>query len=159
MWILCCALLRSAFAMAEPLSSSAVTALLECRAIAEPVARLACFDRESSALATAGLSPSATPLTPAQRFGLAPEAVAKNDAGRRGEPRLDALEARITGLSVGASGRVVFTLDTDQSWQQVMPDGDLLLKLGDRVTLRRALLGSYFLQAPTGRTSRVTRVR
>jgi hypothetical protein len=62
-------------------------------------------------------------------------------------------------LSAGAGGRVVFELDNDQVWRQVIADGELLLNKGDAVSIARAALGSYWLSTPTGRGCRVTRVR
>jgi hypothetical protein len=145
--------------------------LLACRSIEEPQARLACFDRESAALAgherppaadlRPGPAPVATPAPdPERQFGLTDRAVAQQEvaAGARAAdaPRI---EAHVMRLSAGAGGRVVFELDNDQVWRQVIADGELLLNKGDAVSIARAALGSYWLSTPTGRGCRVTRVR
>jgi hypothetical protein len=174
-----CAL--SCRAAADPL-----TGLLACRTLTDPAARLACFDRETAALATAtappvaATSPSAAapqsntasaPATPAasqaapvldaqQSFGLSGSVLAAREeaAGGRSQ-KLAKIEARVVALALTGNGRTLFTLDNTQVWQQLASDGDMLAKLGDSATISRGLLGSYWLQLKNGRGCKVTRVR
>jgi hypothetical protein len=53
----------------------------------------------------------------------------------------------------------VFALDNDQVWRQLASSGELLLHVGDVVTVSRAMLGSFWLETTTGRGCKVTRVR
>jgi hypothetical protein len=69
------------------------------------------------------------------------------------------IEAHLLRLAPAADGRMVFTLDNDQVWRQLIAEGDLLAKPGDAVTLSRGFLGSFWLQLPNGRGCKVSRLR
>jgi hypothetical protein len=162
---------------AEPLAG-----VLACRALTDAAARLACFDRETAALASepaAGLTAApafaapattatsvAAPAHPAsvldaqQSFGLSGSAIAANEeaSGAR-PPKVSKIEARVVALALTGNGRTLFTLDNTQVWRQLESEGDMLAKLGDTATISRGLLGSYWLQLKSGRGCKVTRVR
>jgi len=156
---------------ADPLAG-----LLACRELTDGAARLACFDRETAALARvpsvpvaaaptpaspSPAAPTAPPLTPEQKFGLSPAAiVAKEDAAATQAPKDAKLQARVTALALAGDGRTLFTLDNSQVWRQLEADGtDVMAKLGDAVTISRGMLGSYWLQIKAGRGCKVTRLR
>jgi hypothetical protein len=169
---------------AEPLAG-----VLACRAITDSTARLACFDRETAALASApALSSAAAPAAPAavatlennaasaiasaapksaapvvdaqQSFGLSGSAIAANEEAVGARPaKLAKIEGHIVALALTGNGRTLFTLDNTQMWRQLESDGDMLAKLGDSATISRGLLGSYWLQLKSGRGCKVTRVR
>jgi hypothetical protein len=169
---------------AEPLAG-----VLACRAITDSAARLACFDRETAALASApALSSAAAPAAPAvaatpennaapatasaaprsaspvldpqQSFGLSGSAIAAHEEAAGARPaKLAKIEGRIVALALTGEGRTMFTLDNTQVWRQLESDGDMLAKLGDSATVSRGLLGSYWLQLKNGRGCKVTRVR
>jgi hypothetical protein len=159
---------------ADPLAG-----LLACRELTDAEARLACFDRETAALARVPAAPvaaaplttpatptpaapAAPPLTPEQKFGLSPSAiVAKEDAAATQAPPKEAkLQARIIALALAGDGRTLFTLDNSQVWRQLEANGtDVMARLGDGVTISRGMLGSYWLQLKTGRGCKVTRLR
>ena len=61
-----------------------------------------------------------------------------------------------TGSNATATGRSVVRLDNTQSWELDQPDP--LLAVGDKVTIRRATLGSFLLTTPTNRVHRVRRI-
>jgi len=151
--------------------------LLACRALADPAARLACFDRESAtldarsvvansaqaALPAAGAPPAvaAAPAPDAKRqFGLPERTVMSEEvaAGRRAADAM-MIEARLASVSSGANGHAVFVLDNDQVWRQLANGDDLLARPGDTVTISRAALGSYWLKTASGRGCKVSRVR
>ena len=69
------------------------------------------------------------------------------------------ITAQIVQLAPAPDRRMVFTLDNAQVWRQLNAEGDLLAKPGDTVVISRGLLGSYWLQAPSGRGSKVDRLR
>jgi hypothetical protein len=158
--------------------------LLACREVAESNARLACFDREAAMLApgaaalrapspavsasapaaaSAGVAThapqTAVPPNPQQQFGLPAGTVAAQEvaAGRRPAEAVK-IEAHVVRFAPGPDGRLVFTLDNDQEWRQLLSEGDLLAKPGDVVTISRGFLGSYWLETSSGRGCKVTRV-
>ncbi len=131
--------------------------LLACRALTDDAARLACFDRESTTLAPAVAKPA---LSPEQKFGLDPRALAAKEA-EQGQPRsdVDALESKLVAVRAAPDGRHVFTLDNGQVWRQLQPGSDLLLQAGDAIKIVRGALGSFLLTAPGPRSCKVMRVR
>jgi hypothetical protein len=178
-WLLVCLIFSLPCAAAEPLAG-----LLACRALTDPATRLACFDRETAALAAAPAAPLAAtspavaapqgtasaPAAPAvqaapvlsaqQSFGLSGSAIAAHEEAAGARPqKLAKLEARVVALALAGNGRTLFTLDNTQVWEQIESDGDMLAKLGDSATISRGLLGSYWLQLKNGRGCKVTRVR
>ena len=136
-------------------------ALLACRKMEEPEARLACYDRETLAFVESRKTQeSAAVVPPEQVFGLPPLAVAEAQAARVEQPqKLDSLSARVVGLSLGENGRVIFTLDNGQVWRQLVASGDMRVQLGDTVQLSRGIVGSFFMKAPSGRTCKVNRLK
>jgi hypothetical protein len=162
--------------------------LIACRALTDPPARLACFDRESAYLekaipaeppqpsapaapavvsaptvvpAPAATSVAAPPaLDATQQFGLPKDLVAKKEvaAGTRAAD-VEKIHARLSTLMTAGGGLLVFTLDNGQVWKQALTSEELLLKPGDTVTISKGWLGSYTLQTSSGRACRVQRVR
>ena len=154
---LSCLATAASVAGAEP-AADRFAPLLACRAVADDAARLACFDRESAPLAA---RPAAPVLSPEQRFGLGAAAVATKEAelGQPREPAAAAVDGRLVAIAAGTDGRFVFTLDNGQAWRQLLAGSDLLLNVGDRVTIVRGALGSFVLRAPSTRSCKVTRIR
>jgi hypothetical protein len=159
--------LGAAGAKAE--ASDPWAALGECARVTDGSARLACYDGVMAAFQGAAgrlIAPSAalpvsaaaapSALTGEQAFGLAPAVVREKDTVR--SPELERIEARVTALT-SAGGRLVFSLDNGQEWRQFATSGDLLLNVGDKVVLSRGAVGSYWLKAASGRTTKVTRTR
>ena len=113
-------------------------AILRCRGIAEPAARLACYD---------ALVPS---VQPEQQFGR----------DRQPAPTVDAIESYIPGVFDGWQPKARIRLANGQVWQ-VTDDSSGTYRLVDpKVTLRRGMLGSFFLEL-TGenRSIRVKRIQ
>jgi hypothetical protein len=79
-------------------------------------------------------------------------------AGTRPAP-ITKIQAHLVTVGAGADGRMIFRLDNDQVWRQLLTEGDLLAKPGDAVTVSRGVFGSYWLEAPSGRGCKVTRLR
>jgi hypothetical protein len=187
-----CLVGTAALGAGDPQSRGATdpqTRLLACRDLSDATARLACFDRESAALAAApaparaaapasgipptpaSAAPSAPPpaagspaapppLNPEQQFGLPERTVAAREvaAGVRAS-EASKIEAHIAQLTSAGDGRTVFKLDNDQTWRQLLSEGDLLARVGDEVTISHGALGSYWLKLASGRGCKVTRVR
>jgi hypothetical protein len=150
-------------AAASPcLASGSLGALLACRSIEASTARLACFDRESAALAAEHSSPVArAELSPRETFGLAPmEVAARAEAAAHAPQPLDSMTSHISSIAKAADGREIFTLDNHQVWVQLLADGSWLdARSGEQVTISRGWLGSYWLRLPSRRGFKVSRVR
>jgi hypothetical protein len=143
-------------------ASGSLGALLACRRIEASAARLACFDRESAALA--GQRSPAEPravLNPRATFGLAPmEVAARAEAAAHAPKPLDSMTAHISSIAKAADGREIFTLDNHQVWVQLVADGSWLdARTGEPVKISRGWLGSYWLRLPSRLGFKVTRAR
>jgi len=99
-------------------------------------------------------------LDPQQQFGLPEPTVAAQEvtAGLRAA-EVSKIEAHLVSVATGADGRAVFTIDNDQVWRELSPEGDLLARPGDVVKISRGMLRSYWLQLKSGRGCKVDRLR
>src|SRR5882672_9735890 len=149
------ALLYVTCATAVPATPYPLAALLACRDLADAPVRLACFDRESAALARAAAAPT---LAPEQTFGLGSATIAAKESATAQRPELAQVQARVAGIGYRTDGRSEFTLDNGQVWRQTTSGDELLLNKGDVVKLSRGALHSFWLSAPSGRRCKVTRV-
>lgn len=129
--------------------------LQQCRAIPDPAARLACYDAlpltaNPATPAAAPASSAPAPETPAQ-FGLAREAAPVVD--------LPSIESTIPGHFDGWYPNRRVRLANGQVWQ--VADGTTRLYELDnpKVTIRRGVLGAYYLDLSVdNRSIRVRRV-
>lgn len=141
-------------------ASQPLDGLLACRRIAGSAARLACFDRESAAVAARTAQVAGQQPTPVQTFGLPPgQVLAREEAARRLPRPQDHIAAHILALGATSDGREIFTLDNQQEWVELEPDGDLYAKPGEAVEISRGWLGSYSLSLQSRRSSKVKRLR
>jgi hypothetical protein len=111
-------------------------------------------------------APVAAPATPTPALaGRAPAAESKADFGLTAaqkrkeldEPvKAQAIDGLVTGFGMSSNGRPWVRLDNAQSWE--LDQADSLLSVGDKVTIRRATLGSFLLTTPTKRIHRVRRL-
>lgn len=158
-----------AFAQLAP-AATLEEAIGRCRDIEAPTARLACYDAASgrpttpargaangvpaaSAPGPAALPPAATTAAPAPAtsdFGL-PPAQAKPPAVA------ESLQATISALSADRIGHAVITLDNGQVWY--VAEADSHLSVGDKVTIKRAALGSFMLTTADRHGYKVRRTR
>lgn len=65
----------------------------------------------------------------------------------------------VTALGKALDGRFRITLENGETWQQLELDTAVIVKVGDRVTLRPAAMGSRQLVTPNGMVTRVTRLK
>jgi hypothetical protein len=129
-----------------------------CRSIHSDRERLACYDRALPPLQTpvattnTGVNPSVN------RFGLsaAQQRAADPAAHRDDVDRLDATVRELRRLSTGA---FVLTLDNGQQWQQSEVNSRIWPEKGDRVSIRRGMLGSFLLITPANVATRVRRLK
>ena len=145
--------------------------LRACAAETKDAERLACFDREIarlSQLPTTINSPAAAvpppppgpPLSAEENFGRRGEMVRKErEEERTRTPALKELSAVVTKVSARAHGELVVTLDNGQVWVQELPDPHFSVAVQDKVKIKPGALGSFLLAAPSGRSTRVRRLR
>ena len=125
-------------------------AVVDCREIADSAQRLACFDRTVGvrASATAGkdlvvLDRATMRETRKGLFGFNLPRLKLFGGGSEDErDEVKEIEAGIAGLRSASDGFAIFTLDDGGTWKQT--DGrDVFAKVGDRIKIKRASLGSY----------------
>ena len=131
-------------------------AVIACRAIPDRDARLACFDAASAKLDEAESTGQVVVVNKEQArqvrrdvFGL--QLPSLDIFGRKGIAAtgedVDKLESTIKTVSLDGSGRWVLELDTGAVWTQV-DDSPMATppRVGDKVEIRRAALGSFFIR-------------
>jgi hypothetical protein len=167
-----------------PLYAMAQPDLSRCRAIADPAARLVCYDglpltatpapaQAARAAAPAALAPAAVAAPAATLQGAAAKPAlanampgAANNAGSSsfGLERAKAAEpqevvSRISGLFEGWGARTRIRLANGQVWQVVDGSTAALALNEPRVTVRRALMGDFVLEVEgSNRTAKVKRL-
>ncbi len=171
------ACLAGVFSFSEAARAENLDEILECRAIAEDIERLRCFDNttESAAenIASAGAEPggdrpsavqvaSDESQSPDDSFG-AEDLAQKRSKEQESAPK--ALHAKLVGLRFTNAGRYIITLDNGQVWRQITGDTDNLRlprATGDGIPIiiKKGLLGSHKLRpASSKRSIRVERVK
>jgi co-chaperonin GroES (HSP10) len=164
--------------------------LRACMKEADATHRLACFDRESATLAgesapvakqaapapaASASAASATPAAAAATVGVAAATTqsATDRFGYKGniareeldkqkaeEEASGALTSKVTAIATQPNGGLVVTLENGQVWQQKTADRGMHIKVGDQVTIKHALMGSFLLTSDTVKGSmRVSRVK
>jgi hypothetical protein len=114
----------------------------------------------ATSAATAGAAAS-TAQSATDKFGykgtLAREDI---DKKKETEEASGALTAKITQVAAQPQGGLIVTLDNGQVWQQKTADLGMHIKVGDQVTIKHAVLGSFLLTSDTAKGSmRVFRVK
>jgi hypothetical protein len=152
----CAGLLMSSPASAQKGTDTgtptAVQRLLGCRGIADAAQRLACFDRQATALSGAIASRDIVVIdkvraSAAKRslFGFS----VPNFGGLfgRGSDDIKQIESTVSGVSHNPEGGWVLKLADGSVWTQV---DDAMLGLpprrGDKVIVKRGSLGSFYLE-------------
>ena len=139
-------------AAAEPAGrAQAFQAVLDCKKVADPAARLACYDAATARMGEAETKGDIVVIDRAQAsaahreaFGLhvpSLDFVAK--ALAPGE--MDRVSGVVQSARADASGRWTFALEDGAIWRMI--DGDLLRPphAGSKVSIRRAALGSFMM--------------
>ena len=125
-----------------------------CAALHEAAERLACYDKIFGRPAEADdRPPEAAAAKAGQDFGL-------NEAQKRATvPDPDRIEAVIAVIGHRATGEIVVTLDNGQVWVQAESATSARLRVGDKIMIRKAAMGSYQLLTPGRVAMRVRRVK
>ena len=151
----------------SPVAAEEIPASLRACALEKNDAeRLKCFDRELARIPAPqsaqgqAAAPPATMQTPEERFGRAgPLARVETDREKAATPTVSELTATVVSLSQRAHGEIVMKLDNGQVWSQTMFDSHFSVRANDQITIRAGALGSYTAAAPSGRTTKVMRLR
>lgn len=145
--------------------------LYNCREIADPTERLACYDRQVGALQTAETSRDIRIVDREQvrqtrrgLFGLSlPDVGSIFGGGNDGEEDSDAvneLTATLSNVARNSSGQWIYTLDNGQVWEQTDSSAPgRSPRAGHSVVVRRASLGSFMISVEGRAGVRVRRVR
>ena len=146
-------------------SGGALGALKQCRLIGEDTARLACFDRESRALVDAAMRNDVVVMdkteikaTRRSLFGFALPRIALFGGGKNEAEDVGEIDVAVSSARMLAGEKWAFTTEDGAQWQTTEPSY-AVPHAGDKVTLRRAALGSYFAKFRGGRAVRAMRVR
>ena len=126
-----------------------LTAVTQCRAVANAAARLACFDKSVAALDTAEANKAVVVIdrqqvdeTRRNLFGVALPATGLFGSGND----LSQIETTLTRASVDDAGRWSFVLANGTRWTQT---DDYIIarrpRANDKVLIKRAALGSFRL--------------
>jgi hypothetical protein len=169
------------FASALAVAAPSAAALARCAAIAEPGARLACYDALSgvksdsktaaaSPAAVAAPTPAAGASAPApapapaaassfasdpQNFGLteAQRAPASLQAGPK------SIEAHVTKMNETRQGSASAVLDNGQIWVFVDGEQEADVRPQDLITIKRGALGSFVLVTRSHHSYHVRRIQ
>jgi hypothetical protein len=129
-------------------------ALLRCRAIADPTARLACYDALPLNAAETAKAPAPPLQQTPEQFGL-PAAkpspvVAPEQFGlpppKPATPELDAIESTIPGHFDGWYPKQKIHLANGQVWQVIDVSSRNVFLTDPKVTIRRGLLSAFYME-------------
>ena len=129
-----------------------------CAAITAASERLACYDAAFPPV------PEAVDLASEKEralkdFGLNKSQLRERDPDRMSVLAPDRIEGSVARVSVRPTGERVITLESGQVWllTEVTMKGPL--RIGDRVTIREATLGSHMLVTPNNIALRARRIQ
>ncbi|MBX9729583.1 MAG: hypothetical protein K2X31_11810 [Sphingopyxis sp.] len=136
-----------------------VQQLYECRAITDPAARLACFDRQVAALSAAEESREVRivdreAVREARRglFGFSLSGIGNlfgsgdddEEEERADNDVVTQIDSTLTSVARGENGRLVLALENGQRWIQTDTGrGGRTPRAGEPVVIRRGALGSF----------------
>lgn len=143
-----------------------VERLFDCRSIADPTERLACYDREVANVEQAAqvddlVIADREQLREARKglFGLTLPKMRLFDRGSEEERALDAIDGVIASTRMSASGKLVITLEDGARWIQTdetpIPG---TIRPGDTITIKKAAMGSFLGKIGTKRAFRIQRL-
>lgn len=122
-----------------PATPAASSAARVAPAAAPAAAAVAASPAPAPAAAPAAVQAS----DPVAEFGLTETAKRAKTPSKPAEPQ--SISARVVSLSWRKYGEFVVTLDNGQVWEQIEPMPAAAIRIGDPVTVKKALLGSYTL--------------
>jgi hypothetical protein len=134
----------------------------DCRSIADPSQRLACYDRQQGAPAAAPAAPATAPAAePAQpepnRTGLREAKAPKVKAPEANTPK-SGFSSTVASISPLSFGLYELQLADGSVWSTTTSSGRRPV-VGDRVTYRRSMLGAHYFDIKGQRPVSVRRER
>jgi len=125
--------------------------LLQCRAMKDAAARLACYDGLPVAAAAGKPAPATPAKATPEQFGL---------EEKRAAPVLASIDSHIPGRFDGWSPNASIRLANGQVWQVADGSSGAHWIEDPKVRVRRGALGAFYLEIEgTNRSPRVTRVQ
>jgi len=103
---------------------------------------------------------AATPKDPVTEFGLTEAAKQAKDPAKAAEAAKapTSVTAKVISVRFKKYGEFVVTLDNGQVWEQNEPMPSAIVRVGDTVTVKKAVLGSYTLVTASRVATKVRRV-
>lgn len=155
----------SSAAHAETPKAGEVEAVAQCRAVTDPAARLACFDKAAAQLQQALDHKTLTVLdregvrqTKRSLFGFALPAIplfGRSDETKRDEfTEIETTASQVHGIG---NGKFEFVLPDGAHWQTTDPS-PMDPKPGVKLRIKKGALGSYFMFVDHERPVRARRV-
>lgn len=142
-----------------------LTRLLDCRAVADSAARLACYDAAAGALDMAErqgevvvIDRAGVAETRRQLFGFEMPTLPRLFGAADAIAEIDSIETTLQSAALVGEGRWVFRLEDGGVWRQI--DSERVRfqnRPGQPVRVRKAALGSFLLTVGDSRAVRVRR--
>jgi len=165
-------LVSAALGIQQAAAQGVPAAVAACMGEHDSAQRLACYDREvgravtsrapaaADAPVAARAAPPAEPeLSPEKAFGMTPQLQQKESGGGQKSPALDKLTAHVTAVAHKSRGELIVTLDNGQVWEEAESSSHLDPRPGDEITLRKGMLGAFYMSSQQVRGLRMKRVR
>lgn len=148
-----------------PVVPTAMTELLACGDVGDPVARLTCYDAKSQALKGAQargeiavVDRQEVTTVRNRLFGLGGSAFPNLFGGGGDAEELEQIETTLVKANQSGDGSWSFTLENGTVWRQIDSQNAYIRgRPGQTVRIRRAALGSYLMNVGTSRALRVRR--
>ncbi len=144
--------------------SGTLARLVECRAVADNAARLACYDAAAGALDSAERQGDVVVMDRAQIAETRREMFGFNMPslprlfGPAGESEITSIETTLRTATRGRDDRWVFQLEDGSVWTQIDTAAvHITNRAGRPVRVRKAALGTFFLTVGDSRAVRVRR--
>lgn len=132
-----------------------------CASVKDPAARLTCYDKAfpPAADARTGVDIQADKEKALRDFGLNKAQLRVRDPEGMREVSPGQIEATVTRISARSTGERVLTLDSGQVWLLTEVTSRGHLRVGDRVVVREAALGSFMVLTPKRVPLRARRIQ
>lgn len=140
--------------------------VVQCRTIASAEERLACFDREVAAMDTAQSTGELVAMdrqqvrrTRRSLFGMAVPNLGIFGDDNEEDEEASRLESTVRSASQNANGKWVITIEDGARWLQIDSRGlNFPPRAGQPIRIRRASLGSYFVNVNNQTAIRMRRI-